>query len=625
MLTPNATNTPSTARPAQAVDQAWLRQLDDTIGQLCDGLLSNMVGGSHWEGHLSSSALSTAVAVVALAQCDRTAHATLITHGLEWLVAHQESCGGWGDTPGSPANVSTTLLCWSALACAPAPEAFQTATRHAEEWIKSQAGSLSPEDIATWVIRFYGKDRTFSVPILTLCAIAGRLGDDASAWNHVPQLPFELAALPHQLFKWLRLPVVSYAVPALIAIGLVRHTRGRRHLLLGSLRNALTPVVLRKLTAIQPATGGFLEAIPLTGFVTMALAAAGLRDHPVAIKGVDFLIHSARVDGSWPIDIHLATWVTTLALTTLEAAHPFERLTPGQRQQAARWLVRQQHAVEHPFTHAAPGGWAWSPLPGGVPDADDTSGALLALHALQPDDAEVRDAARRGVQWLLDLQNHDGGVPTFCRGWLNLPFDRSCPDITAHALSAWHAWLPALENRDRVEKAIDRGIAYLSGAQRGDGAWVPLWFGNQQAPHKENPVYGTARVLLGLKRLGHRSDTPPMIEAGRNFLQKAQNADGGWGGAASVPSTLEETALALDALCAVGAVDRDGILRGSQWLLAALPPTPPIPAAPIGLYFASLWYSEELYPIIFSLSALQRVELSLDPDAPERPGQTDAR
>ena len=38
---------------------------------------------------------------------------------------------------------------------------------------------------------------------------------------------------------------------------------------------------------------------------------------------------------------------------------------------------------------------------------------------------EDRNAAIAGVTWLLDLQNRDGGIPTFCRGWTNLPFDRS--------------------------------------------------------------------------------------------------------------------------------------------------------------------------------------------------------
>ena len=30
------------------------------------------------------------------------------------------------------------------------------------------------------------------------------------------------------------------------------------------------------------------------------------------------------------------------------------------------------------------------------------------------------------------------------------------------------------------------------------------------------------------------------------------------------------------------------------------------PAAPIGLYFAKLWYDEELYPLAFTVAALER-------------------
>src|SRR5262249_56792584 len=108
-------------------------------------------------------------------------------------------------------------------------------------------------------------------------------------------------------------------------------------------------------------------------------------------------------------------------------------LDPGSRRRLRDWLLAQQYTREHPYTHAAPGGWAWTPLPGGVPDADDTAGALLALRHLGQSDSEIRDSARRGIRWLLELQNRDGGMPTVCRGWGKLPFDRSGADLTAPA------------------------------------------------------------------------------------------------------------------------------------------------------------------------------------------------
>src|SRR5690606_12412408 len=115
-----------------------------------------------------------------------------------------------------------------------------------------------------------------------------------------------------------RLPVVSYALPALIAIGQVRHHFDpTRNPVARAIRNRAIGPTLRVLERIQPTNGGFLEAAPLTSFVTMSLAGMGQSNHPVAVKGVEFLVNSVRSDGSWPIDTNLATWVTTLAVNAL--------------------------------------------------------------------------------------------------------------------------------------------------------------------------------------------------------------------------------------------------------------------------------------------------------------------
>src|SRR5207247_6525961 len=82
-------------------------------------------------------------------------------------------------------------------------------------------------------------------------------------------------------------------------------------------RNLTERQAMAVLNQIQPANGGFLEATPLTSFVVMSLAGSGYAQHAVTRKGVEFLIASARADGSWPIDTNLATWVTTLAVNAL--------------------------------------------------------------------------------------------------------------------------------------------------------------------------------------------------------------------------------------------------------------------------------------------------------------------
>ena len=46
--------------------------------------------------------------------------------------------------------------------------------------------------------------------------------------------------------------------------------------------------------------------------------------------------------------------------------------------------------------------------------------------------------------------------------------------------------------------------------------------------------------------------------------------------------------------------------RGLDWLLEQVETDQFRKPAPIGLYFAKLWYFERLYPIIFTVSALAR-------------------
>jgi len=551
-------------------------------------------------GELSSSALSTAVAAFALQLGQAADREARTRRAVAWLVANVNADGGWGDTVRSPSNLSTTLLVRSALGGL-GVAASQPVLAGADAWIEKVAGSMAPSAIVEAVLRHYGKDRTFSIPILTMCALGGLLGPPEQAWRRVPQLPFELAACPHGMYRFLGLPVVSYALPALISMGLVRHRLGRGGGLLRPLRSALVSRVLRKLVSLQPENGGFLEASPLTGFVTLSLSACGLREHVVVRRALGFLAAGQRDDGSWAIDTDLATWLTTLTVKGFGDDLP-EDLRPGIRQ----WLLDQQFRVRHPFTHSPAGGWGWTDLPGSVPDADDTAGALLALRQLGPIDESVRTAGEAGIRWLLGLTNRNGGTPTFCRGWGKLPFDESSPDLTIHALQAYAAWrgdLPAALQR-RVDRAMKRGLRYLANAQSADGSWLPLWFGNDAVEGHGNPVYGTARVVVGLRQLEIQGGQlpPGVLAAGVWYLSDQMNPDGGWGGARGVASTVEETSLAVAALVDQPEASQQ-VEAGRQWLATAL--DQPVSAAPIGLYFASLWYFEEMYPAVFSLPALR--------------------
>ena len=592
------------ARDGEVNDVISHADIERCWGIARDALLATRNAEGFWPGELSTSALSTATAVCALAcvehsgtggtpvqssitgQAGRLSH--FILNGLRYLASHQNSDGGWGDTPKSRSNISTTMLARAAFHIAGDTSEYQHCLDRAEDYVARVGGIAA-------VRARYGKDKTFAVPILMTCALAG-LAD----WSEVDALPFELACVPQRFFAALRLPVVSYALPALIAIGQARFTkRPPNNPIVRGVRAAAVEKSLRVLETIQPGSGGFLEAVPLTSFVTMALSACGRAEHPVARKAVEFLVNTVRPDGSWPIDSNLSCWLTTLSVNALNPdGAPEPSAFPAPHSALTRdWILSCQFREVHPYTNAAPGGWGWTHLPGSVPDTDDTAGALLALKRLPPSDAS-QDAARRGAQWLLDLQNRDGGWPTFCRGWTNLPFDRSGADLTAHAIRALAAW----RDSEAIDRAITAGFRHLMREQRADGSWLPLWFGNEHVAGEENPVHGTSRVLAAYRALGLNGD--PAARRGRTWLVTAQNDDGGWGGAKGAPSSVEETSLAVSALCGSDGGDM-AARRGLRWLAVRLDAGTLNEPSPIGFYFAKLWYFEKLYPLIFATEAFR--------------------
>ncbi|GAB5401858.1 MAG: prenyltransferase/squalene oxidase repeat-containing protein [Aureliella sp.] len=711
-------------------DRPSLADIEAAHGRCVDFLLGERLPDGHWAGELSTSALSTATAVSALHQMRTVRVASgqtgltglelsevitdadrrevlaagsgdvasvvdrVIQDGCHWLQLQQNADGGFGDTNRSHSNIATTFLviaAWEMTGFAnEAPEQMAAAW----DYVNSRG---------SWdgLKRRYGKDKTFVVPIMSNCALAGLV-----EWSRIPVLPFEAAWLPQDWYRLAKMPVVSYAIPALVAIGQAQHHHApTRNPMMRAIRNRARRPTLAVLRRMQPASGGYLEATPLTSFVLMNLAGIGLGDLPVARDCLRFLLDSILQDdmlegdetsgvvansaaardrpaaplsavqgeaprlskaGSWPIDTNLATWVTGLSLVGLgrqgklqiqlgtpcgSKSHCSKALaTRTISAQAVRWLLACQHKGRHPFTGASPGGWGWTDLSGAVPDADDTPGAILALRQL---DFSPRPLARlrheafaamgAGLRWLCQLQNRDGGMPTFCRGWGQLPFDRSGTDLTAHALRAVAACTADLEEiqrcsgpvapgRDELDRLIRRGRNYIEQQQHPDGHWLPLWFGNQDREEEDNPIYGTSKVLLAYAELGWLDSDPAQRALG--YLRRHQNADGGWGGGQSTSypafsqgigkhdsaesnrqanaggSTIEESALAVESLvmCAGQSgsrvVDDRTIMLGVQWLEARMDPELLQTSWPIGFYFAKLWYHERLYPSIFATAAL---------------------
>ncbi len=600
---------------------------------LADILINSRDGNPYWTGQLSDSALATAVSAIALHTVNPSEHAQAINAGISWLLANTNSDGGWGDTTRSFSNISTTLLCWCALKKTNVEILGKDQViSAAQRWISDHCGSLAPVDIANAVYARYDNDRTFSAPIMTVCALSGVFGDGPDAWQHNVRLPFELSVFPQAFYSLLGLPVVSYALPALIAIGQVGHHYSPTRVPgLRLIRNLAVKPSLRRLKAIQPSNGGFLEAAPLTAFVTLSLAAKGLTNSIIVSRGVEFLTSSQTPDGSWPIDTNLSLWLTTLSVNALAESGRLSSLDITDRAQIAEHISNCQYKHTHPYTGSKPGGWGWTHLPGSVPDADDTSGSVLALCNLANSGLEIGPllpSISAGCRWLLTVQNRDGGIPTFCRGWGKLPFDRSCNDITAHAVSAWVAALPHISDlklKHKINLAVIAALNFLKQQQHFDGWWRPLWFGCQYTPDDTNEVYGTARVMAALADMpdDYLYLTRPMLEKAAHWLISAQCPNGGFSGGISQLiadsqhdlASIEETALAVLALKKAvkhlpnekqkktdslnQALSRAVEYLHTRWQSESLDSL----SAPIGLYFAKLWYYEKLYPLIFSTAA----------------------
>ncbi|WP_430973387.1 prenyltransferase/squalene oxidase repeat-containing protein [Sunxiuqinia rutila] len=593
-------------------EENWQKRFDELSGILLD----EMNAEGFWTGELSSSALGVAVAVAALHVHDKEAHQSAIKGGLNWLKKHINADGSFGDTPQSRGNVSTSLLVYAATNLyAGEDEAIAGLQAKLSKYLAEQGIDLQSSQVAETILSHYQKDYTFSVPILTMCGLCGI--PEKEAFRPIPQLPFELALLPRNFYRLLNLSVVSYAIPALIAVGIVVFKKKRTNALARAVRGRAIRPALELLRSLMPESGGFLEAMPLTAFVCLSLVEAGYKDLEVVEKGIGFLKRTQREDGSWPIDINLSTWVTSLSVKALRSKMDTV-LTPDVKEKLVTHLKEVQNKEIHPFNGTGPGGWGWTNHSGSVPDGDDTPGAILALLQLQPK-SEVKKQVLAGCNWLLQLQNKDGGLPTFSKGWGRLPFDQSCADLTGHGLLALSACMEAFQDEmDRsslkgYQRAFFRALAYLQKKQRADGSWLPLWFGNQQTDDHSNPVYGTARVLTYLKDVSAcswidvttRQQLQQLILAGQQFLVSVQNQDGSWGGAKEVPGSMEETALAVSALS--GGRANAACVAGLQWLDDCYQQHG-LKASPIGLYFASLWYDERLYPLTAYLEALGRMQ-----------------
>ncbi|MCA0986467.1 terpene cyclase/mutase family protein [Guptibacillus algicola] len=205
-----------------------------------------------------------------------------------------------------------------------------------------------------------------------------------------------------------------------------------------------------------------------------------------------------------------------------------------------------------------PGGWGFSRGNTFHPDMDDTSAALRAITRYITFDEKIHSAWQNGVNWLIGMQNDDGGWPAFepdRKALLlkDLPIDganSSFPDdSTADLTGRTIEFLCHDAGLKGSHPVIQKAMNWLIKNQESDGSWYGRW--------GIYYLYGTWAALTGLKAADLSGDHPT-VRNGLDFLKKTQHAAGGWGESCSsnvkqryIPlshSTPSQTAWAVNAL-----------------------------------------------------------------------------
>jgi squalene-hopene/tetraprenyl-beta-curcumene cyclase len=312
-------------------------------------------------------------------------------------------------------------------------------------------------------------------------------------------------------------------------------------------------------------------------------------------------------------------WDTAIAAISL-ADSDLPKDSPAIRK-TVDWLIEQEIRRPGDWQVNRPGiepsGWSFEFRNEFYPDIDDTAMVLLALHRnSHVDDRAVAATTRRGVNWLLAMQNRDGGWAAFDADIDNqvltkVPFadhnamlDPSCADITARILEL----LGTLGYR-ADHPSVARALDFLWKNQEREGCWYGRW--------GVNYIYGTWQVLQGLKALDHPMDHPSLVRAA-DWLESVQHSSGGWGESCRSyddpawmgvgEPTASQTAWAVLGLVAAGRANSAAVRRGIAYLTEAQRPDGSWDEVPFtGTGFPRVFYLKyHLYRIYFPLMAISR-------------------
>lgn len=266
------------------------------------------------------------------------------------------------------------------------------------------------------------------------------------------------------------------------------------------------------------------------------------------------------------------------------------------------WVIHNRNSL--------PGGWGFSDINTINPDVDDTSASLRSISRINSS-----DEWNRGINWLLSMQNDDGGWAAFEKNtdtklFEFLPIEKaqfiltdpSCADITGRTLEFFGNYT----NLSRDHQSIKKGVKWLLDHQEWNGSWYGRW--------GICYIYGTWGAVTGLAAVGV-PNRDASIQNAIQWLQRIQNADGGWGESCYSDSndtykklgtsTVTHTAWALDTLISVSEKPTAEIRKGISYLLKNLDKEDWTTSYPKGQGMAGAFYIHyHSYRYIFPLLAL---------------------
>ena len=552
--------------------EALKKRVTEAVAESTEYLYSLQRADGGWTDRLSSSAMATGLAVLALARADRRKYREEIESGLRWLRRHRRADGGWGLADADPpSDASVTAFALAALKVLDA-EGAKDDIAAGTNYIEACGGDAA----------LFPNIRTWRELVSIVWALEGlRDAEDQ------PAQPLEVMLLPAKLRNR-----ASIALPGVIALGIGQSRILPANPVRRTAQKLAEPKGLAWLRKVMASNGGIEECPLMAALVYMGLKVAGDDVGADIQQGcIEYLLETRREDGSWAIDRDLEIAVTSYAVMAL--AERCDVSAEPRLRHTAKWLLSTQCNGAFEALKLPPGGWSWA-APSGWPESEDTAVVLTALMALGV--PRRHPAVRKGLRWLLAMQNKDGSWSEWIRN-SSMVHDGPCAGVTSHVVMAMHAYGIAYGPKSPV----DRALRYFEATQHADGCLRSLWF--------RDSTHGTAKVLETYAELGRQDD--PVAARARDWLLATQRTDGSWPGkvieGAPDGGTAEETAWAVYSLLKAGmpAAD-DRIVRAVEWLLDKQRANGTWPQSVVGLYYDQLYYSDDLIAHTYALRALGR-------------------